>query len=74
LLGLGISATISQLAMTRAYRTGRTLTVASLAYSTVVFATLIGVFWWGEHLSWVEYVGMGLIMLSGIVSSRASSS
>ena len=74
LLGLGISATISQLAMTRAYRTGRTLTVASLAYSTVVFATFIGVLWWEEHLSWVEYVGMGLIMLSGIVSSRPSSS
>lgn len=73
LLGLGLSATISQLAMTRAYRTGRTLTVASLAYSTVVFATLIGVFWWGEHLSWMEYLGMLLIMLSGIVSSRTSS-
>lgn len=73
LLGLGISATISQLALTRAYRTGHTLTVASLAYSTVVFATLIGVFWWGEHLSWLEYAGMLLIMLSGVISSRASS-
>lgn len=73
LLGLGISATISQLALTRAYRTGHTLTVASLAYSTVVFATLIGVFWWDEHLSWIEYCGMLLIILSGIVSSRASS-
>lgn len=72
LLGLGISATISQLALTRAYRTGRTLTVASLAYSTIVFATLIGVFWWGEHLSWIEYLGILLIMLSGIVSSRTS--
>jgi drug/metabolite transporter (DMT)-like permease len=72
LLGLGVSATISQLALTRAYRTGRTLTVASLAYSTIVFATLIGVFWWGEHLSWVEYLGILLIMLSGIVSSRTS--
>ena len=73
LLGLGVSATISQLAMTRAYRTGHTLTVASLAYSTIVFATLIGVFWWGEHLSPVEYLGMTLIILSGIVSSRVSS-
>lgn len=74
LLGLGVSATVSQLAMTRAYRTGQTLTVASLAYSTVVFATLIGVFWWDEHLSWMEYLGMLLIMLSGIASSRASRS
>ncbi|SDK31359.1 Permease of the drug/metabolite transporter (DMT) superfamily [Methylophilus rhizosphaerae] len=73
LLGLGISATISQLAMTRAYRTGQTLTVASLAYSTIVFATMIGVFWWGERLSWLEYIGMALIILSGVASSRASS-
>src|SRR3989338_984855 len=40
LLGLGSSATLAQLAMTRAYRTGRTLVVGSLAYSTIVFASL----------------------------------
>src|SRR3989338_7771854 len=42
LLGLGGSATLAQLAMTRAYRTSRTLVVGSLAYSTIVFASLFG--------------------------------
>lgn len=70
LLGLGISATFSQLAMTRAYRTGQTLTVASLAYSTIVFATLIGVFGWGESLTHHEIIGMLLIILFGILSTR----
>lgn len=70
LLGLGVSATISQLAMTRAYRTGQTLTVASLAYSTIVFATLIGVIGWGETLSLHEIAGMLLIVGFGILSAK----
>lgn len=72
LAGLGVSATIGQLAMTRAYRTGRTLTVASLAYSTVVFATLIGVVLWNERLSPVEYLGILLVVLTGVVSTRVT--
>ncbi len=72
LLGLGLSATLAQLAMTRAYRTGHTLTVASLAYSTVVFATLLGVIFWQEHLSAIEYIGIALVVLSGLLSVRAN--
>ena len=72
LLGLGASATIAQLAMTRAYRTGHTLIVASLAYTTVIFASLFGVIFWQESLSWSEYFAIGLIMLSGIISVNAT--
>lgn len=71
LFGLGLSATFSQLALTRAYRTGNTLTVASLAYSTVVFATLIGAIAWGETLSAHEVAGMLLIVTFGILSTRS---
>lgn len=69
LLALGASATLSQLAMTRAYRTGQTLTVASLAYSTVVFATLLGVWVWHEPLTGLEVLAMLLIIVVGILSS-----
>lgn len=72
LLGLGVSATIAQLAMTRAYRTGDTLVVASLAYVTVVIASLFGVIWWHEHLSLDAWLAIGLIVLSGIISLRAT--
>lgn len=68
LFGLGLSATIAQLAMTRAYRTGDTLVVASLGYLTVVLASLFGVIWWHEHLSLDAYMAIGLIILSGIIS------
>lgn len=72
LLGLGLSATIAQLAMTRAYRTGDTLVVASLAYTTVLLASIFGVIWWGEHLSFDAWLAIGLIILSGIISIRTT--
>jgi drug/metabolite transporter (DMT)-like permease len=72
LLGLGLSATIAQLAMTRAYRTGDTLVVASLAYVTVVIASLFGVIWWHEHLNSDAWLAIGLIILSGVMSIRTT--
>ena len=68
LLGLGTSATIAQLALTRAYRTGSTLIVASLAYTTVIFASVFGMIFWQEQVSDSEYLAIGLIVLSGIFS------
>lgn len=72
LIALGVSATVAQLALTRAYRTGDTLTVASLAYVTVVLASLFGWWIWHEKLSAQEWLAIGLIILSGVVSVRAN--
>lgn len=72
LSGLGLSATIAQLALTRAYRTGNTLVVASLAYVTILLASLFGVMWWKEHLDMQAWLAIGLIILSGIISIRSS--
>ena len=58
--------------MTRAYRTGNTLVVASLAYVTVVLASLFGVFWWSEHLSLDAWFAIALIILSGVISVRTT--
>jgi drug/metabolite transporter (DMT)-like permease len=72
LLGLGGSATLAQLAMTRAYRTGKTLVVSSLSYSTVVFASLFGIILWGEALPLAGWIGMALIVAGGVLSLRLS--
>jgi drug/metabolite transporter (DMT)-like permease len=72
LLGLGLTATIAQLAMTRAYRTGDTMVVASLAYVTVLLASLFGVLWWHEHLSLDAWIAIALIILSGIIGIRST--
>ncbi|MBE9609679.1 DMT family transporter [Chitinilyticum litopenaei] len=68
-LGMGICATVAQLAMTRAYRKGKSLAVASLAYLTVVFSTVFGVLIWGDALPLASYAGMVLIVGCGIFSS-----
>lgn len=72
LLGVGAFATLAQLAMTRAYARGKTLVSASLAYTTVVFASLFGALFWGETLGLLEALGMVLVILSGIAASRVS--
>lgn len=70
LLGLGSSATLAQLALTRAYSTGKTLVASSLSYSAVVFATLFGMLLWHETLSPSSWLGMALIIASGIASLK----
>jgi len=72
LCSLGLSATIAQLAMTRAYRTGDTLVVASLAYVTILLASMFGILLWGEHLSFDAWLAIGLIILSGMISIRSA--
>lgn len=72
LLGLGSTATLAQLAMTRAYRTGRTLVVGALAYSTIVFASLFGIVLWNEVLPLTSWLGMALIIASGVISLSLS--
>jgi len=72
LLGIGITATLAHLALKRAHRTGKILVVGSLAYSTVVFASLWGILIWGELLSLTSWLGIGLIVAGGLLSLRAS--
>ncbi|MDO8991095.1 MAG: DMT family transporter [Sideroxyarcus sp.] len=70
LAGIGASATFAQLALTRAYRTGQTLVVGSLAYSTIVFSALFGLLFWNELLSSSAWFGIALIIASGMLSLR----
>jgi len=70
LLGLGSTATLAQLAMTRAYRVGNTLVVGSLAYSTIVFASVFGMLLWNEVLPLSSWVGMAFIIAGGVLSLR----
>jgi len=72
LIGIGISATLAQLALTRAYHRGRTLTVGALAYSTVVFSALYGVLLFDEQLPPIAWLGMALIVAAGILAVRVS--
>lgn len=68
LLALGACATLAQLAMTRAYQKGNPLVASSLSYCTVVLSSLLGIVFWGEQLETASWLGIALIILSGIIS------
>jgi drug/metabolite transporter (DMT)-like permease len=73
LSAMGACATLAQLAMTRSYRKGSPLVAGSLAYSTVVLASLFGIVLWDERLPLLSWVGIALIVISGIASVRGTS-
>lgn len=70
LLCLGITATIAQIAITKAYRVGNTLGNAGLSYLTIIFSTIIGVAWFDEFIDWQSAIGILLIIISGIFASK----
>ncbi len=70
LSAMGGCATLAQLAMTRAYRKGDPLVAGSLAYSTVILSSLLGILLWDETLSPAGWAGIILIVVSGILSLR----
>ena len=69
LLGVAGFGTLAQLAMTRAYKRGKTLMSASLAYSTVIFASVFGMLIWHETLSPVAWSAIALIVASGVIAT-----
>lgn len=69
IIGIGATGLLAQLAMTHAYHVGQKFTVAALSYLTVVFSAIYGVIFVGEHIGWIEVLGITAVILAGIVSS-----
>lgn len=72
LLGVGVFGVAAQLAMSRAYRFGKTFVSAALAYSTVIFSTLFGAVIWSEVPSPLSWLGIAAIIASGVMASMGS--
>ena len=66
MLTMGVSATLAQMAMTRAYGTGKTLVVANLQYTGIIFSSVWGMLLWGDRFDWHVWLGMAVILASGI--------
>lgn len=69
LIGVGITATLAQLAMTRAYAHGHTLVVANLQFVAVVVASLLGIAIFGDHIPLLGWLGIATIIASGVWST-----
>ena len=70
LLGLGVSATIAQLALTKAYRVGNTLKNAGLSYLTIFFSSVLGLVIFSETLDTLSLLGILIIIISGVMVSK----
>ncbi|MBW0169294.1 MAG: DMT family transporter [Hydrogenophaga sp.] len=69
LLPIGVLALFGQLCMTRAYSRGATMVVANLQYSGIVMAGIYGIIFFGEQLPLIGWLGMALIIVSGITAT-----
>ena len=74
LLLVGLFASTAQLAMTRAYRLGNPLLTANLSYTGIVFSSVLGVLIWDEQLGWISWMGIAMILISGILATYVQSS
>ncbi len=70
---IGVLATVAQWCMTRAFSQGPTLVAANLQYSGIVFAAIYGVVLFGDMIPWIGWVGMALIVASGIAATALRS-
>ena len=66
LIPMAFLATGGQVLMTRAYSQGATITAACLQYSGVLFSAIFGVWLFGDSLNWQGWLGMLMIVLSGV--------
>jgi S-adenosylmethionine uptake transporter len=69
LLSIGVTATVAQIAMTRAYRLGKTLVTANLQYTGIVFSSIWGLLLWGDLLDMLGWGGIVIILASGIAAT-----
>lgn len=72
LIPLGLSATIAQIAMTRAYRLGNSLVIGALSYLTIVFSGVISLLYFNETMRMEDILGTMLIIVSGAIASNIS--
>jgi S-adenosylmethionine uptake transporter len=69
LLGIGVTATIAQMAMTRAYRLGKTLVTANLQYTGIVFSSFWSILIWDDTFGLLGWLGIAVILASGLAAT-----
>jgi S-adenosylmethionine uptake transporter len=66
---IGILASLGQWSMTRAYRKGSTLVVASMQYSGIVFAVIFSLLIFGDKIAPMGWAGIAVIVTSGVLAT-----
>lgn len=66
---IGVLASLGQWCMTRAYRKGATLVVASMQYAGIVFSVFYSLLLFGDHIEPIGWAGIAVIVASGILAT-----
>ncbi len=66
---IGVLASLGQWSMTRAYKNGATLVVASLQYVGLIFSVIYGLLLFGDPIEPITWLGIAVILASGILST-----
>jgi S-adenosylmethionine uptake transporter len=69
LVPIGVLATLGQWCLTRAYSRGSTLLVANLQYAGIIFAAIYSLMLFGDQITLMSWVGMGVIVTSGLAAT-----
>lgn len=67
-LGVAAFGTVGQVFLTRAYGKGKPVVTSTLSYSGIVFSSVLGIWIWGDVLSWMSWLAILIIVVSGIVT------
>jgi S-adenosylmethionine uptake transporter len=67
--GVALTGTLAQIALTRAYHKGKTLVVANLQYTGIVFSSTWGILLWGDLFDWHVWLGMAMILGSSLAAT-----
>ena len=66
LILLGLLGGVAQVMVTRAWRLAPAAVLAPFDYTSIVLAVLFGYFWFREEASWMVWVGLPLVIGSGL--------
>lgn len=68
-LAVGITATLGQVFMTKAFGGGNMILNSLFGYSGILFACLFGIVLYGESLTLISILGIAVIIASGVAAS-----
>jgi drug/metabolite transporter (DMT)-like permease len=70
LLMTGVTTQLGQFFMTRAYQSDKASNVSAISYAGIIWGAGFGVFLFDEHYQWIQYAGMGLVLLGMLLNVR----
>lgn len=70
LILLGVTSSLGQLMMTKAFTKAGASTIGMFSYSSILFAALLGALWWQEFPTLIWYIGASIVLLAGFFAIK----